>query len=135
MKRTNQALKVALAAVEQLPPKLQRQLAEQVLAATTLGEELLVVYLQQLPAPAQARLAELMDKNNEGHLAPAERSELRRLGAKADEITVANSKTLARVLRPELFDERGRPIKGRLRAALGTAPAGCNGARRRAGGQ
>jgi len=135
MKRTNPALKVALAAVEQLPPKLQRQLAEQVLTSTTSQEDLLVVYLHRLPASKQTRLKELMDKNNEGQLTVAEQSELKRLGERVDELVLANSKALARVLRPELFDERGQPVKRRLRLALKATSVRHNGAKRRAGGR
>lgn len=102
MAMNNQALKVALAAVEQLPVKLQRQLAEHVLL-TTAEEDLVVVYFKQLSTADESRLQDLMDKNNDGQLTPAERAELKRLGAKADQIMLENSKALARASRPELF--------------------------------
>jgi hypothetical protein len=130
MSQLNQALKVALAAVEQLPVKLQRQLAEQVLVRTA-DEYLAVVYLKRLSSADQARLQELMDKNNEGLLTRAERLELRRLGAKVDKIMLENSKSLARATRPELFDEKGKPIKSRIRAALKSDSLKQNGAKTR----
>jgi hypothetical protein len=59
-----------------------------------------------------------MDKNNNDRLNRTERFELQRLGAEVDQIMLANSHGLAQALRPELFDERGRPIKRRFRQAL-----------------
>jgi len=116
--KSNQALKVTLAAARQLPLKLQRQLAERLIAATAPDENTIVVYLQRLSPQKQARLAKLMDKNNEGRLSEAEQLELKRLGSEVDRMLLANSHALARALRPELFDERGRPIKSRFRQAL-----------------
>lgn len=120
MSQANQALKVALAAAEQLPAAQQRQLAEQLLSAVTPEGETLVLHFQRLSAPKQERLQELMDGNNEGTLTRAEQAELKRLVAEADEMMLANSKALARAMRPELFDEKGRPIKRRFQQALGT---------------
>jgi len=124
MTQNNQALKVALAAARQLSLKLQRQLAEQLIAAATPDENTMVVYLQRLSPQKQARLAKLLDKNNEGRLSQAEQSELKRLGAEVDQMLLANSQALARALRPELFDERGRPIKSRFRQASSESPFG-----------
>jgi hypothetical protein len=118
MNQTNPALKVALAAAEQLPPKLKKQLTERLIAATVLKENITVVYLRRLPPQKQVRLAELMDKNNEGRLSRTERLELEQLGSEVDEMLLENSHALARALRPELFDERGRPIKSHFRYAL-----------------
>ena len=101
MTQNNQALKVALAAARQLSLKLQRQLAEQLIAAATPDENTMVVYLQRLSPQKQARLAKLLDKNNEGRLSQAEQSELKRLGAEVDQMLLANSQALARALRPE----------------------------------
>jgi hypothetical protein len=64
MSQTNQALEVALAAAQQLPLKLQRQLAERLMAATAPEENTIAVYLHRLSPHKQARLADLMDKNN-----------------------------------------------------------------------
>ena len=114
MSQINQALEVALAAARQLPLKLQRRLAEQLIADTTdaaaPGENIIAVYLQRLPQQKQARLAKLMDKNNGGQLNQSEQSELERLGAEVDQLLLANSYALARALRPELFDQRGQPV-------------------------
>ena len=120
MAQSNQALKVVLAAARQLPLKLQRQLAEQLIAAITPNENTIVVYLQRLSPQKQACLAKLMDKNNEGRLNQAEQLELKRLGSEVDRMLLANSHALARTLRPELFDERGRPRKSR---SLAPSPA------------
>ena len=122
MAQTNQILKDALAVVEQLPIKLQRQLAERVLAATVAEEETLVVRFQRLSALKQARLTELMDKNNEGRLTRAEKPELRRLSEAVDQVTLVNSKALARVLHPEVFNAAGKPVRNRLRGALNSVP-------------
>lgn len=118
MTQSTQALKVALAAAQHLPLKLQRQLAERLIAATAPDKNTTVVYLQRLSPQKQARLAKLMDKNNEGRLSRAEQLELKRLGSEVDQMLLANSCALARALRPELFDERGRPVKSRFRRAL-----------------
>ncbi len=117
MAQSNQALRVALAAVEQLPVNLQRQLAEQVLSSVA-SDDLLIVRLKRLTPGEQSRLQELMDKNNDGFLTKSERAELERLGGKVDEMMLENSKLLARATRPDLFDESGEPIKQRVRAAL-----------------
>ncbi len=118
MNHMNQALRVALAAVEQLPIRLQRQLLERLVAASATTEENLVfVYLRRLSAQKQARLAKLMDKNNESRLTSAEHTELKQLGAETDRLLLANSEALARALRPELFDDQGRPLKSHFRQA------------------
>lgn len=117
MAQGNQALKVALAAVEQLPVSLQRQLAEQVLRNVA-SDEILIVHLQRLKPAENVRMHELMDKNNEGLLTRSERLELERLNVKTAEIMLENAKLLARVKRPELFDENGEPIRHRFREAL-----------------
>jgi hypothetical protein len=59
-----------------------------------------------------------MDNHNEGRLSQMERKELQRLSTEVDKALLANSSALARALRPELFDERGKPIKHRFRQAL-----------------
>jgi hypothetical protein len=118
MSKNNQAFEVALAAVEQLSPKQQKRLTEQLIETIMADENTAIVYLRRLPPEKQASLAELMDKNNEGLLSHAEQSELEQLGSEVDQIMLANSYTLARALRPELFNEHGRPIKNRFRQAL-----------------
>jgi len=119
MSSNEQALRVALAAAEQLPSKLQRQLVERLMAATTPGKNTVVLYLQRLTSRKEARLAALMDKNNDGRLSPAEKAELQQLGSEVDRMLLANSHALAHTLRPELFDDRGRPIRRRFRQAIG----------------
>jgi hypothetical protein len=113
-----QALKVALAAVQQLSTKLRRQLAEQLLRELTPDKNTVIVSLQRLSQQKQVRLVRLMDKHNDGRLSQAEREELQRLGGEVDQLLLANSQALARALRPELFDERGKPLKHRFRRAL-----------------
>jgi hypothetical protein len=117
MPQGNQALKVALIAVEQLPINLQQQLAEQVLR-TVASDELLIVPLQRLTSAENTRLHKLMEKNNDGLLTKPERLELEKLNTKVAEMMLENSKLLARVTRPELFDKNGKPIKRLIQAAL-----------------
>jgi hypothetical protein len=114
----DQALKAAMAAVEQLPPKHQKLLVERLISATVLRENTIVVYLRRLAPQKQSRLAELMDKNNDHQLSKAERLELKQLDSEVDQMLLENSQALAYALRPELFDERGRPIKSRLRQGM-----------------
>ena len=114
----DQALRVAMAAVEQLPQKQQRELTKRLIATSVFEENTTVVFLRRLSSQKQTRMAELMDKNNNDRLNRKERLELQRLGSEVDQILLANSHALAQALRPELFDERGRPIKSRFRQAL-----------------
>ncbi len=88
------------------------------MATTVLQENTTVVFLQRLSPQKQARLAELMDKNNNDRLNRKERLELQRLGSEVDQILLANSHALAQALRSELFDALGRPVKSRFRQAL-----------------
>ena len=118
MIQNHQALKVALAAVQQLPTKLQQQLAEQLLRELRPEKNTVVMSLQRLSQQKQDRLARLMDKHNDGRLSQAEQKELQQLGVEVDRCLLANSQALARALRPELFDERGRPLKRRFQQSL-----------------
>lgn len=120
MSQTNQALTEAIAAVERLPLKLQRELAERLFAKTAREQAAVTVRLKQLPYEKQTRLAELLDKSNEGRLSRSEKTELKRLGSELDEMMFANSVALARAVRPELFDEKGRPLKNRIHQAINT---------------
>ncbi len=70
MTQNNQALKVVLAAAQQIPPKLQKQLAERLMKASTPDTNTVVVSLQRLSPQKQARLTKLMDKNTEGSAQP-----------------------------------------------------------------
>jgi hypothetical protein len=76
------------------------------------------VHLRRMPAQKRERLARLMDKNTERELSQAERAELRRLGLEVERMLLANAEDLARAVRPELFDERGRTLARRLRQVL-----------------
>ena len=120
----DQALKAAMTAVEQLPPKHQKLLVERVISATLLRENTTIVYLRRLAPQKQSRLAALMDKNNDRRLSRAEKLELEQLGSEVDQMLLDNSQALAYALRPDLFDEQGRPIKRRLRQALNGSSAG-----------
>jgi len=110
----NQALKVAMAAAEQLPPRLRRVLAQRLLSSSPTQDTTLIL-LHRLPAHSQARLALLVDKNSEGTLTAAERKELRSLSEKADRFMLRNSQALAQAVRPDLFNARGKPIQSRFR--------------------
>lgn len=131
MSQRNQALKVALAAVEQLPANLQRQLAEEVLQNVA-AEDVLVIPLQRLAPAENDRLQELMDKNNDGLLTKAERQELEQLVAKVDQIMLENSRLLAFIKRPDLFDDNGNLVRRRLHAAAKAVAVKQNGERRKA---
>ncbi len=131
MPQRNRALKVALAAVEQLPVNLQRQLAEEVLQNVA-AEDVLVVPLQRLAPAENDRLQELMDKNNDGLLTKAERQELEQLAAKVDQIMLENSKLLAFIKRPDLFDDNGNLVKRRLQAEAKAVAVKRNGEHRKA---
>ncbi len=111
-------MKVAVAAAERLPLDLRRRLAEQLLAGSTPDAPIITVSLRRLSPAKRDRLATLMDKNNTGRLTRAEQREIDRLGREVDHLLLANSQALARSARPELFDERGRPVQSRLRQVL-----------------
>ncbi|HEY3243468.1 MAG TPA: hypothetical protein VGM03_08955, partial [Phycisphaerae bacterium] len=81
------------------------------------NRQVVVTYLERLSPEKHARLARLMDKSDAGTLTSAERAELKRLGREVDEMLLANSKSLAQAMRPELFDSRGQPVRHRLRGA------------------
>jgi hypothetical protein len=120
MSQTNQALTEAIAAVERLPLKLQRELAERLFAKTARERAAVTVRLKQLPHEKQTRLSELLDKSNEGKLSRSEKTELKRLGSELDGVMFANSVALARAVRPELFDAKGRPQRARIHKAIET---------------
>ena len=85
------------------------------------AEQVIRVDLRRLPARKRERLAELMDKNSEGALNHGERAELQQLAREVEELLLDNSETLARAVRPELFDKRGRRVRSRFRQALSHA--------------
>lgn len=123
MSQPSESLRAALAAAERLPRRLQRQLAEQLLASDH-EDGAVSVHIRRLPLYRRARLEVLMDKSNEGMLSKKEQTEIVRLGSQVNEIMLANSIALARAARPELFDEMGRLIKSRFRQAVGTLSLG-----------
>ena len=118
MGHPNQVLKEVMAAAEKLPVKQQQKLAVQLLAKSVDTENSVVLYLKRLSSQKQMRLVELMDKNNEGEISKAENAELQRLNEDVSQIMLDNSIALARTLRPELFDKRGRPIASRIEKEL-----------------
>ncbi len=122
MAQNEQALKVALAAAKQLPRALQRRLAEQLLATAAPDQETTVVSLQRLSSKKQLRHTKLIEKRAESPLSRSEQRELKQLGAEVEQMLLANSQALALALRPELFDERGRPVQARFQHALSVSP-------------
>ena len=51
--------------------------------------------LKKLPAAKQRRLDELLEKNSEGTITPAEKTRLEKLVAEAEQVMVANANRLA----------------------------------------
>lgn len=118
MAQTNPALKVALAAAEQLPVELQKELVAQLLLTTTRHEESLLVQLRRLPPTKQSRLTELMDKHTEGQLSRTEWLELKRLNDEVNQLMLLNTEALTRALHPEFFNKKGQLVKRQVQAAL-----------------
>ena len=102
MNQTDSALKEVMAAIRELPPRLQRQLAERLIEAIAPGENTTVIYLKRLSPRKQSRLAKLLDKSNEGRISRKERSELDELGLEVDRMLLSNSQELARALLPAI---------------------------------
>ena len=50
---------------------------------------------KKFPAAKQRRLDELLEKNSEGTITPAEKTRLKKLVAEAEQLMVANAKRLA----------------------------------------
>jgi hypothetical protein len=99
-------------------PPMKKKLNRQAFIPEAVRKILKQVPLQRFPPAKQKRFTLLMDKNNEGQLSRAEKMEIKKLGAEADELMLANSRALALALRPELFDKRGRPIQARFRRVI-----------------
>jgi hypothetical protein len=57
--------------------------------------------VKAFPAAKQRRLDELLDKNSEGTITPAERTRLERLVAEAEHLMVENAKRLAQFSQSE----------------------------------
>jgi uncharacterized membrane protein len=113
-----QALEVALAAAQKLSGPARRILAERLLRDAAPQPKSVLVPLRQFDMATQKHFQELMDRNNEGQLAQAERRELDELVSQYEQMMVTNSETLARASHPELFDQTGRLVKSRLNAFL-----------------
>ena len=119
MERPQSALRDAWAIATSLPLPERRTLAEQLLQESAgPGEELVVVVLHRFAPSAQARLDELLTKNNEGKLTSEERSELSELVAEYERTLLANTEALLRASRPGLFDATGRLVPSRVARAV-----------------
>jgi hypothetical protein len=73
---------------------------------------------EQLPDKTQQRLHFLMEKNTDDTITEEEVSELEELVKETQTLMLQNTETLARVIRPDLFDKNGRPIKRRIAQAV-----------------
>ena len=100
MSQVTPALKEAIAAVERLSAQQQRKLAAQLLERNDEGT--FILCLKRLSRAEQSRLADLMERNNEGALDKREVEELRRLADEVDRLVLENSIALTRALRPEM---------------------------------
>lgn len=119
MGKLQPTLKDAWAIATSLPPPERQTLAQRLLQGSAgAGEELVVVILHRFAPSTQARLDELLTKNNEGTLTSEERTELANLVAEYERTMLANTQALLRASRPELFDARGRPVRSRLTRAV-----------------
>lgn len=58
----------------------------------------------KFPAAKQRRLDELLEKNSEGTITPAEKTNLRKLVAEAEQLIAANTKRLADFSKREAAD-------------------------------
>ena len=57
--------------------------------------------VKEFPATKQRRLDELLEKNSEGTITPAEKARLQQLVAEAEQLMVANAQLLARFSQSE----------------------------------
>jgi Mg2+ and Co2+ transporter CorA len=117
MSQATPALKEAMAAVERLSARQQRQLATRLLERAGNDEDTFILFLKRLSHQKQERLAALMEKNNEGRLKKEEREELRRLKDEVDQLVLENSIALAHALRPGMPRKAAAPAGGRSRRA------------------
>ena len=81
-------------------------------------EPLTLIVLKRFPQEKQQRLNCLAEKNTEGTITKAEFSELEELVGETQALMLQNTETLARAIRPDLFDKKGRPIKHLLTQAV-----------------
>jgi len=81
-------------------------------------ESLILIALKQFPEHKQQRLNFLAEKNTEGTITKEEFSELEELVDEAQVLMFQNTETLVRVIRPDLFDKKGRLIRRFLTQAV-----------------
>ncbi|HKQ06037.1 MAG TPA: hypothetical protein VJ464_12955 [Blastocatellia bacterium] len=111
MSQVTSALKEAIAAVERLSARQQRKLAAHLLEHASDEEGTFILCLKRLSRARQSRLADLMERNNEGTLGKKEREELRHLADEVDRLVLENSIALTRALRPEVPQRANATIK------------------------
>ncbi len=107
-----------LDAVRRLPSHQQQRLGEQIIKRAAKSPSVILVAIRRFPQKKQRRLDALADKNTEGQLTAAERSEVNRLVAEAQQLALENALVLVRAQRPELFDSSGRPLRQRVQEAV-----------------
>ena len=81
-------------------------------------DSLTLIALKQFPAEKQHRLNFLTEKNAEGIITKEELSELEELVGEAQALMLQNTETLARTILPDLFNEKGEPIKSLITQAV-----------------
>src|SRR5207249_4712322 len=72
--------------------------------------------IKKLPPAKQQRMDELLDKNAEGTITPAEKKRLRQLVSEAEDLAIENAKHLAR------FGKSQRPPSGAVPVTVWIAP-------------
>jgi hypothetical protein len=115
MAQSTPALKEAMAAIERLSVRQQRELTAHLLKQAASDERTFILCLKRLSRQKQERLAALMERNNEGILDKREREELRHLKDEVDRLVLENSIALVHALRPEMPRKANPLTKGRSR--------------------
>ena len=67
---------------------------------------------KKFPAAKQRRLDELLEKNSEGTISPAEKTRLEKLVAEAEQLMVTNAKRLAEFSKSEAVDAPAGAVPG-----------------------
>ena len=75
------------------------------------AEPITLIALKRFSEEKQQRLNFLTEKNTEGTITKEEFSELEELVGEAQALMLQNTETLARLIRSDLFDKKGHPIK------------------------
>ncbi|MBM3242806.1 hypothetical protein FJZ31_41625 [Candidatus Poribacteria bacterium] len=78
-------------------------------------ESIILIALKRFPKEKQQRLNFLAEKNTEGTITKEELSEFGKLVDEAQALMLQNKETLARVIRPDLFDKKGRPMRNKTK--------------------